>query len=58
MPIKLSKEDQEFRNRQITPIDAKVVDLERMLVNLFMLVKYNGKRPVAHSSHCRTCVSD
>lgn len=58
MPIKLSKEDQEFRNRQITPIDAKVVDLERMLVNLFMLVKYNGKRPVARSSRTLITLQD
>lgn len=47
MPLKLEKADQSFRNSLINPIDAKRVDLDRTLVNLFMLIRFNGRRPVA-----------
>ncbi|GHO56030.1 methylation-associated defense system protein MAD7 [Ktedonobacter robiniae] len=46
MPIKLTKEEQEFRKPLIAHFDAKAVNLDRMLVNLFMLIKYGGRRPV------------
>ncbi len=48
MPIKLSTAEQVFNNRLISPVDAKTIDIDRMLVNLFMLIKYNGQRPKAH----------
>ncbi len=45
MAITLKKEDQEFRNPLIFHVDAKAIDLNRALLNLFMLIKYNGVRP-------------
>ncbi len=50
MPIKLSKAEQEFRKPLIAHIDAKAINLDRMLVNLFMLIKHNGQRPIANKS--------
>jgi hypothetical protein len=35
----------EFRNPQITFIDAKQINLDRTLVNLFVLLKHKGGRP-------------
>jgi hypothetical protein len=35
----------EFRNPLITFIDAKLINLDRTLVNLFILLKHNGGRP-------------
>jgi len=55
MPIKLSKDEQEFRKPLISHFDAKAVNLDRMLVNLFMLIKYDGRRP--KSIHARPKVS-
>jgi hypothetical protein len=45
MAIKLSQKDQEFRNELIFHVDAKTIDLERTLLNLFMLIKHNGVPP-------------
>jgi hypothetical protein len=45
MAIKLRTEDQEFRNPLLFIIEAKGIDLNRLLLNLFMLIKYNGAMP-------------
>jgi len=45
MAIKLNKEESLFRNELIFTADAKAVKIENTLVNLFMLLKHNGKRP-------------
>lgn len=45
MALRLSQPDQEFRNRFIFTGDAKTIDLDRVLLNLFMLIKYHGVRP-------------
>jgi hypothetical protein len=45
MPIKLSEADQKFRNPMLFHIDPKTIDLERTLLNLFMLIKHNGVPP-------------
>lgn len=45
MAVKLSPNDQEFRNELIFHVDAKTIDLERALLNLFMLIKHNGVPP-------------
>lgn len=50
MPIKLSKAEQEFRKPLIAHFDAKAINLDRMLVNLFMLIKHDGQRPIANKS--------
>ena len=47
MAIKLSSQDQEFRNPLLFHGDAKNIDLDRVLLNLFMLLKFNGVRPRA-----------
>lgn len=42
--MKLSKEDQEFRNPKVFLIDPKNVDMDRVLVNLFLLLSTEGHR--------------
>lgn len=43
--MKIGKQDQEFRNPKVFYPDPKNVDLDRVLVNLFMLLKCEGRRP-------------
>ncbi len=43
--MKLRKQDQEFRNPRIFYADPKAVDLDRMLVVLFLWLKTGGMRP-------------
>jgi len=45
MAIKLNKEESLFRNELIFTADAKGVNIDNTLVNLFMLLKHNGIRP-------------
>jgi len=45
MAIKLNKEESLFRNELIFTADAKAVNIDNTLVNLFMLLKHNGVRP-------------
>lgn len=45
MAIKLNKEESLFRNELIFTPDAKAVNIDNVLVNLFMLLKHNGIRP-------------
>ena len=47
MAIKLSKKDSVFRNELIFTVDAKAVNIDNTLVNLFILLQYNGIRPRA-----------
>lgn len=44
MAIKLSKEESIFRNELIFTSDAKSVNIDNILVNLYMLLKHNGVR--------------
>ncbi|AUX23770.1 uncharacterized protein SOCEGT47_043000 [Sorangium cellulosum] len=44
--MKLRKVDQEFRNPKVFYPDPKNVDLDRVLINLFLLLKCDGTRPV------------
>jgi hypothetical protein len=43
--MKLRKQDQEFRNPRVFYPDPKNVDLDRVLINLFLLLKCEGTRP-------------
>lgn len=43
--MKLESADQELRNPKIFYPDPKSVDLERVLINLFLLLRCNGTRP-------------
>ncbi|MDN5475923.1 MAG: hypothetical protein L0G39_03230 [Chryseobacterium sp.] len=45
MAIKLNKEESLFRNELIFTVDAKAINIDNTLVNLFMLLKHNGIRP-------------
>ena len=45
MAIKLGKKESLFRNELIFTADAKAVNIDNTLVNLFMLLRYNGQRP-------------
>lgn len=47
--MKLRKEDQEFRNPKVFYSDPKAVELDRVLVNLFMLLRCGGSRPVTRN---------
>ncbi len=42
--MKLRKQDQEFRNPKVFYPDPKNVDLDRVLINLFLLLKCDGMR--------------
>lgn len=50
MAIKLGKTDSIFRNELIFTVDAKAVNIDNTLVNLFILLQYNGVRPRARRS--------
>lgn len=45
MAIKLNKEESLFRNELVFTADAKAVNIDNTLVNLFMLLKHKGIRP-------------
>lgn len=45
MAIKLNNNESVFRNDLIFTADAKAVNIDYTLVNLFMLLKHNGMRP-------------
>lgn len=45
--MELQKQDQVFRNPSIFHTDPKTIDLDRMLINLYILLKYNGQRPIS-----------
>ncbi|MDF1866717.1 MAG: hypothetical protein P1U70_17910, partial [Saprospiraceae bacterium] len=45
MAIKLNKEESQFRREIILSADSQTVNIENTMINLFMLLKYNGQRP-------------
>ncbi|OJV96059.1 MAG: hypothetical protein BGO39_03550 [Chloroflexi bacterium 54-19] len=45
--MQLQKNDQAFRNPSIFHIDPKSINLDRALLNLFILMKYDGYRPIS-----------
>lgn len=44
--MKLRAQDQEFRNPKVFYPDPKNIDLDRVLINLFLLLRCGGTRPV------------
>ena len=44
--MKISRDDYWFVNPKICYIDPKFLILDRVMINLYMLLKYNGRRPV------------
>ena len=47
MALKLDKNEQEFRNPQVFYPDHKTIDLDRVLVNLYILLRCDGQRPAS-----------
>lgn len=45
MALKLNKEEGVFRNELIFTVDAKAINIDNTMVNLFMLLRHNGQRP-------------
>jgi hypothetical protein len=45
--MKLNRKDYTFNNPLICHIMPKYIELDRVLINLYMLLKYNGRRPVS-----------
>ena len=44
--MKLSRKDFEFNNPRICYIMPKRIELDRVLINLYIPLKYGGRRPV------------
>ena len=53
-----SRRDYEFNNSRICHIMPKTVQLDRVLINLYMLLKHNGQRPVARSGRQEVSLDD
>jgi len=45
MAIKLNKDESVFRNELLYTVDAKSINIDYTLINLFMLLRYNGQKP-------------
>jgi hypothetical protein len=54
--MKLSRKDYEFNNTRICHIMPKHIELDRVLINLYMLLKYDGRRPVARTGRTEVTV--
>lgn len=54
--MKLSRKDYEFNNTRICHIMPKYIELDRVLINLYMLLKYGGRRPVARTGRIEVTV--
>lgn len=51
--MKIRPQDQEFRNPKVFYPDPKNIDLDRVLVNLFVLLRCEGQRPASRGRHRR-----
>src|SRR5512133_2499305 len=47
--MKIERRDYEFNNPRICHLQPKQIELDRVLINLYMLLKYDGQRPVART---------
>lgn len=47
--MNLSRKDYEFVNPRICHIQPKYIDLDRVMIGLYMMLKYDGRRPVART---------
>lgn len=45
--MKLNRKDYEFNNPHICHVTPRYLDLDRVMIGLYMLLKYDGRRPVA-----------
>lgn len=51
--MKVRQQDQEFRNPKVFYPDPKNIDLDRVLLNLFMLLRCEGQRPASRGRNKR-----
>jgi len=58
MALKLNKEEGVFRNELIYTIDAKAINIDHTMVNLFMLLRHNGQRPKQRSRSGSSTIID
>lgn len=54
--MKLTAKDHTFNNPMICHIMPKHIELDRVLINLYMLLKYDGHRPVARTGRIQVTV--
>lgn len=47
--MKIERRDYEFNNPRICHIQTRYIELDRVLINFYMLLKYNGQRPIART---------
>ncbi len=55
--MRLSRSDYVFNNPRICHMMPKQIDLDRVLIGLYMLLKYDGRRPVARVGRIDVTVS-
>lgn len=56
--MKLKREDFEFNNRQICLMTPRLVNPDTVLINLYMLLRFEGKRPTAKSGRQEVTIDD
>lgn len=47
--MKIERRDYEFNNPRICHLQTRYIELDRVLINFYMLLKYDGQRPVART---------
>lgn len=47
--MKIERRDYEFNNPRICHLQPRYLELNRVLINFYMLLKYNGQRPIART---------
>lgn len=47
--MKIERRDYEFNNPRICHLQTRYIELNRVLINFYMLLKYNGQRPIART---------
>ena len=56
--MKLDKKDYEFNNTRICQVMPKHLELDRIMINLYLLLKYNGHRPVTRGRAIQVTVDE
>ena len=56
--MKLARKDYEFNNPKICHIMPKHIDLDRVMIGLFMLLKYDGRRPVSRTGRIEVTIEN
>lgn len=55
--MNLSRKDYEFNNTRICHVMPKQIELDRTLIGLYMLLKYDGHRPVARTGRIEVTIN-